>query len=456
MRNQRKLFAWLTGIAAIFVVQAGVFLAGARRSQARERRLYEDSIASLELVSNLGRDVAQERILVDDHIFEHDAARMQAIEEHLAVVQLRVRQAREAYGRFVELPGEAEAWARTERSLSRFEAVIPAVLDLSRHERDVEARARMATVLADYEALDGHVKELIHLSRASASGAVGRLLALQRSAEVVTWITGLTGLLALALLGFWGARRIAMYEARLLADARELQLRNRELDAFAGRIAHDLRNPLSSMRVAVELLAQQPGEARAQERLRRGVDRIDGMIDDLLALSRLDAEEGELSCCPAAVAAKLQTDFAEHFGDRALLRSQVEKARLACSEGLLRQAVWNLVENGVKYQRPGVTPEIEVAGRLAGKVYELTVADNGIGMSPEEAARAVTPFYRAARVDGVGGVGLGLSIVQRIAEARDGTLAIESRLGEGSTFTLRLPLARSREPGAAANPRADA
>ncbi|HUB09607.1 MAG TPA: ATP-binding protein, partial [Myxococcales bacterium] len=411
-RNRLGLLAWLLAIAAIFAGQGLVFLLGVHRADARARHLYDSSLASLELVSWIGRDVAHQRILVDDHIFEHDPAHMRAIEARLADRAADLAKAEAAYAPFVELPNEAETWQRAQESMGRFDAALPDVLALSRQDRDAEARARMAGVLADYAAVDGHIRELLHINRKGASDAVTEILAVQRSAEEVTLITALAGLLALLLLGLWGVRRIASYEARLLEDARLLEFRNRELDAFAGRIAHDLRNPLASMRLTLDLTGRHPAdELRAPERLRRGLERIEAMIDDLLALSRLEATEEGQTCRPAAVAAKLEADFAERFSRDADLRTRVEEGEVPCSDGLLRQALWNLLENAVKYRREGVRAGVELQGRLVGAQYELSVSDNGVGMSAGEAVRAFTPYFRAPGTSAVGGLGLGLSIV---------------------------------------------
>ena len=116
-------------------------------------------------------------------------------------------------------------------------------------------------------------------------------------------------------------------------------------------------------------------------------------------------------------------------------------AQVSCAEGLLRQALTNLLENAVKYRRPEVAPEVEVRGQTAGPGYELSVADNGRGMSEEDAARAFDPFYRAPDTRDLPGTGLGLSIVERVAKASGGAISLETHPGQGSRFTLSLPLA---------------
>jgi signal transduction histidine kinase len=221
-----------------------------------------------------------------------------------------------------------------------------------------------------------------------------------------------------------------------------LEARNRELDAFAGRVAHDIRGPLTSISLATtRLAATAPQERAVTEILGRGVMRMQSLVEDLLTLARVEAHvRGR--CDPSKVMAELEDDFAGRLADQqGSLRETVEQAEVACSPSLLRQTLTNLIENAIKYRRPEAPPLVAVSGSVVDGGYELRVSDNGIGMSDDEAARAFEPFYRSPRTLHVPGTGLGLSIVNRIAQASGGRLSIETRLGHGSTFILHLTLA---------------
>ncbi|HEY3353212.1 MAG TPA: ATP-binding protein, partial [Polyangia bacterium] len=104
--------------------------------------------------------------------------------------------------------------------------------------------------------------------------------------------------------------------------------------------------------------------------------------------------------------------------------------------GRLAQAASNLVSNAIKYAPSGA---IRVAVRLEGDEAVLSVADEGPGITPEEREAIVQPYVRLGRGETRQGVGLGLTIVAAIAAAHGGRLIIDSALGQGSTFTLRLP-----------------
>jgi signal transduction histidine kinase len=174
---------------------------------------------------------------------------------------------------------------------------------------------------------------------------------------------------------------------------------------------------------------------------------MEALVEDLLALARIETQTHG-RCDPAVVVAEIEGDFASRLeAEKGVLRVSVSHAEVSCSEGLLRQAVANLVENAVKYHRAEAAPEVDISGSSCDSAYDLRVSDNGVGMSQEEAARVFEPFYRSPRTQDLPGTGLGLSIVSRVAEASGGRLSVETKLGQGSTFVVHLPLAGSSAVG---------
>src|SRR5262249_29875814 len=97
--------------------------------------------------------------------------------------------------------------------------------------------------------------------------------------------------------------------------------------------------------------------------------------------------------------------------------------------------------NAVKYRRSGVQLEVEIRGRIAHRTYELTVSDNGTGMSTLEVQHAFEPFFRGEQVRSTPGTGLGLSIVKRVVETTGGSVSVDTIPARGTTFKIRLPLA---------------
>jgi signal transduction histidine kinase len=167
---------------------------------------------------------------------------------------------------------------------------------------------------------------------------------------------------------------------------------------------------------------------------------MEQLVDDLLTLARSEAQ-ARGRCDPARVAAQVAQELRSGIEQPGgTLRLAVAHAEVTCSEGLLRQALANLIQNAVKYRRPDAPLVVDLSGAVADGRYVLRVSDNGAGMSEEEAAHAAEPFYRSPRMHEVPGTGLGLAIVSRVAKASGGALSIETRLGEGSTFVIELPL----------------
>jgi signal transduction histidine kinase len=221
-----------------------------------------------------------------------------------------------------------------------------------------------------------------------------------------------------------------------------LEERNRELDAFAGRVAHDLRGPLAAINLSAAVLSQHvPQTTGAYAGLQRGVARMEALIADLLTLSRISAQLPKAATLTSTIGPALEEDLGpkvkEAGGD---LRIQLEPAKVRCIEGFLRQALGNVGENSVKYRRPDAHLEIDVQGRLVGHCYEFRISDNGCGMSPSVVRHIFEPLFRGEKVGSIPGTGLGLAIVKRVIEASGGTVSVASAIGTGSTFTINLPL----------------
>ena len=223
--------------------------------------------------------------------------------------------------------------------------------------------------------------------------------------------------------------------------ARRLEARNDELDAFAGRVAHDIRGPLAAVSLALTPLeAKLPAGDRAVQALRRGTGRMEALVEDLLALARVESF-GRGTCDPATVVTEVAQDLEPRLAaERGTLEVSVQPATVACSEGLLRQAVTNLLDNALKYRRPEVTPSVRIAGAPGGGGYELRVSDNGVGTGRRGAPRLRALLECSSRIRDLPGTGLGLAIVSRVAEASRGTVSVDSTLGQGSTFVVHLPL----------------
>lgn len=443
------LLASFGTIAAIVAVGNGLATWQAGHARAAVRTGIESAFDSVALVSQMGRDLARERQLVDLHIAESEQTGMERAAAALRLVDRDLDAAMAAYQRLVLFPDEAVVWRRIQADVAELRPAIADVMALSSQNRDVEAERRLELLDSRFAGVTGDLARLVEINRAGGLGVVARADDKLRSAHAVANALALVAIVLVIGVGGWATRLVGRREAQMVRYAERLEQQNRELDAFAGRVAHDLRGPLTAMKMAAtRMLLEVRDEGGVAPIIKRSIARMERLIHDLLALSRVEAQSRGAVCDPAVVAAQVREEQAARAeGAPPVVRVDVEPARVCANDGLLVEALVNLTDNAAKYARPGVPPEITIRGRIVDGNYELAVADNGMGMSPEEARQAFTPFYRAKRAAKAPGTGLGLSIVKRVADVSGGSVAVDSTLGQGSTFVLRLRIAREGDVG---------
>jgi len=229
--------------------------------------------------------------------------------------------------------------------------------------------------------------------------------------------------------------------------------RNADEESFWKKLAgitHELRSPLSTILIAVEVLEKEtagrlPAEAsRHLALIEKNAERLSRMIEDSLAMSALKKELPDFQPEEVEVEPFLKSLIQEtkplfdHKGLSLLLHvSEDAPSSFTSDEKLLRRILVNLLTNACKFTRKGGA-ELRVEGRDDSLAF--TVADSGIGIPRNEASRVFKEFYRADNATGEPGVGLGLALASRPAAILNGSLSFESKPGEGSAFTLSLPL----------------
>jgi two-component system phosphate regulon sensor histidine kinase PhoR len=219
---------------------------------------------------------------------------------------------------------------------------------------------------------------------------------------------------------------------------------------FVANASHELKTPLTALRGFLETLQ---GSARddpvARERfiaiMLEQSQRMARLIDDLLSLSQIEMRQHVLPRDVVDLAAivrevvRLVEPLAQKSGITVRIGPLPDDARVAGDHDELLQVAQNLVQNAVKYGRKGGW--VDVSLKVEGSQIALVVADNGIGIAPEHLPRLTERFYRVnVRESHMrGGTGLGLAIVKHIVNRHHGDVRIDSKVGEGSTFTIRLP-----------------
>ena len=218
---------------------------------------------------------------------------------------------------------------------------------------------------------------------------------------------------------------------------------------FAGDASHQLRTPLTALLSEIDLALRRERPADEYRETLRAVrgdaDRLRGILEALLFLARADNEAGLPDLQPVELSAWVRDHLAGWSSHpRACdLSADVDAeppVRVKAHPALLGQLVDNLLDNACKYS-PAGSPVVLGLRRAPGGVVELSVGDRGEGLTPDESAHVFEAFYRSprARLRGRPGVGLGLAVVQRIACAFGGRVAVESEPGMGTRFTAVFP-----------------
>ena len=251
--------------------------------------------------------------------------------------------------------------------------------------------------------------------------------------------------LSVLVIEFEPARSIVM--TRDVTEAERLDAMRRD---FVANVSHELRTPLTVVNGFLETLldAEPPLDELRLRHLRlmhEQATRMNRLVEDLLMLSRLEAEETPLAedevDVPALVAG-LRAEAMALSGGRHEITCSSEPVRLRGSRDELRSAFGNLVSNAVRYTPSGGRIALAWRAQDDGAVFE--VRDSGIGIAAEHLPRLTERFYRVdrSRSRETGGTGLGLAIVKHVLMRHQGRLLVESEVGQGSTFRAWLPAAR--------------
>ncbi|MGH8319130.1 MAG: sensor histidine kinase [Steroidobacteraceae bacterium] len=238
-------------------------------------------------------------------------------------------------------------------------------------------------------------------------------------------------------------------ERRVLERTRELEIANRDLEAFSFSVSHDLRAPLRIIEGFCEAFIEDfgwsvPEEGRSLlQRVEDGAHRMSDLIEDLLNFSRVGRstlEPGRIAMSELVRA--VMAELCEQCPARAIEAGVAELPDSWGDPALIRQVLVNLLANAVKFTGSRPVARIEVTSTELDGQHVYRIADNGVGFDEAHAHKLFGVFQRLHSQESFPGTGIGLSIVQRIIERHGGHVWAESRLNEGATFHFTLPAAK--------------
>lgn len=246
-------------------------------------------------------------------------------------------------------------------------------------------------------------------------------------------------------------RQQAQQELERLAAS--LRRSNAELEQFAHVASHDMKEPLLLIVAFAErLLARWPErfDGKAGEyiaRILKAARQLRELVDDILQLSKVRSCDRPFGVVELDVLLReVIADFEERINQA---QGKIGVGSLVAVDGdrtQLRQLFQNLIANALKYRQMNVPPAVEVKGRtLPGKIYEITVRDNGIGFEEKHAERIFQPFVRLHARHEYEGTGIGLATCEKIVERHGGKITAKSSPGEGSIFIVQLPVSQRKK-----------
>jgi two-component system, OmpR family, sensor histidine kinase SenX3 len=350
-------------------------------------------------------------------------------------------------------------------------SVIEAIADQRRaaDERVLQSEAVQHWLLAALDESSDAIVVVDRIGREVVRNAVARRFASARTGEVLAE-EAIAELVQDALTGHSSERELQLYgPPRQVLQLRAFPLRrdgeivgavaftrdiseSRRVESvrrdFVANVSHELKTPIGALGLLAETMAATDDVAvvqRLADRVVREADRLACIVDDLLDLSTIEAQEAPTrGPMPIRLLLSECIDLVQVAADAAAVPLAVgpeaPDLEIFCDPRQMRSALVNLVDNAIKYSGPG--QPVEIGACVADDRIAFVVRDHGIGIPTRDLERIWERFYRVdkARARDTGGTGLGLAIVRHVAQAHGGEVTVQSREGEGSIFTLYVPL----------------
>ncbi len=406
----------LVALATVVVLSIGLFvvdIAVDRHTGIHTEALVENSMRSVTLADDLRYQAYRLSIpnLTSDQI---------------ASIAEQIDADARAYTPIATGVGEGEEWTRLQGLLAHL-----------RSEQPLSSSGASATVISEIET---SIARIVQINQNDARENAQTITDAHRNGLVIDAVIGAITLALAAMVALVLVRALRRQRALLRIHLAMLDERARELAAFAARTSHDLKGPLSPIRGYADLLTLHESLSVREPavRISRAVEKMTGIIDDLLSLSvHGKPTAGRVAVTPAVL--EVVDELRGELRD-AEVAVELGDFTTACSANILGQVLRNVVTNAAKFRSPDRRLVVRVEAKRVGDRIAIAVSDNGIGMDEESAAHAFEPLYRAPGASAPGH-GLGLAIVRRTVEAIGGTVALASKPGEGTCVTIDVPAA---------------
>ncbi|MGA3086970.1 MAG: ATP-binding protein [Terriglobales bacterium] len=228
-------------------------------------------------------------------------------------------------------------------------------------------------------------------------------------------------------------------ENELRKQSVELSAVNKELEAFNSAVAHDLRAPLRHIHGFAQILADDAGPKQHLKTIQNSANHRRQLLEDLLNLSKLGRQELHKQLCGwNSLIEEVLVKLEPGCKDREIEWRIAELPFIECDPALMKQVLFNLLGNALKFTRTRERAIIEIGQSTIGAVPAIFIRDNGVGFSMKYVEKLFGLFQRLHREEDFEGTGVGLAIVQRIVHRHDGRVRAEAELNKGATFYLNV------------------
>jgi signal transduction histidine kinase len=428
----KLLLIFLATAVALFIVIRGFFFIGVDRNQSFKADLFKNlSKYSIQLVQEVGTPPEEKRA--------------RALAKELGI-QFRVKGSEGTWSTDPSLPSVSTL--RVEEDFSN------STTQVGQYRRHPFVLIQQNGIQYALFFLHRPFGELPAWSFFGLVGVVGLIigasyLAVHRLFRPLNWLTEGVGEIAQGHFNHQVPIRSTDELGRLTQSFNEMAQQVNEMirarDRLLLDVSHELRSPLTRMKLALEMVQDEPAKKKLQQEVRE----LEAMVTELLESERLNSEAGGLTVAPTDLVTIVK-ELAESYasvGPGVRLVASPQNVHLPLDGHRVQIALRNVIENAVKYSRPEygpVTLRIEVMSDSA----LVTVQDHGLGISTDEQSRIFEPFYRLdpSRTRHTGGYGLGLSLVKKIMIAHGGEVLLQSDPDCGSTFTLKFPMPSTDVP----------
>lgn len=241
-------------------------------------------------------------------------------------------------------------------------------------------------------------------------------------------------------------------QRRVAERTAELEKKNRELEEFTYVSSHDLQEPIRKIKMFRELVRENEYEKfsdnskRYFDKVGESIERMSNSLKDLLSYARLNERESREPVDLNVIIDTAKADLELLIAEKKAVITQDKLPTVRAVPHQMHQLFYNLLNNGLKFAKPGLLPRIEIK-LVGGRVVDndngyctISISDNGIGFPQEKAEKIFTMFQRLHTRDEFEGTGIGLALCKKVAMNHNGAIWAESSLGNGATFFIKLPL----------------